>query len=127
MPNVLVNKRCEAQFFNSESRWDSTTCAHMACPLPYKQAATVTLLWRITPGLQHPPGYATELFKRMIAGVGQIQIRERANSLMVLAVTGQSSSICPCLFKYKNKYNIYFSHNVQSNVRKITPEVLKSL
>lgn len=39
MPNILVNTSCEAQFFNPESRWDSTTCAHMARPLPYKASS----------------------------------------------------------------------------------------
>lgn len=126
MPNILVNKLCEAQFFNPESRWDSKICAHMARPLSYKHTATAMLLWRITPGLQHPSGYTRESSKRTIAGVGQIKTREHANSLMVLAVTGQSSSICPCLLIYKNKYNIYYSHTVQSNARKITPESLNS-
>lgn len=83
MPNILVNKPCEARFFNPESRWDSTTCAPMARSLPYKQEATITLLRHITSGLQHHPGYARELYKRAIVVGGQIK-----TSSVVLAVTG---------------------------------------
>lgn len=93
--------------------------------------SAATPLWRKTPGLQHCPAHTRELSKRTAAGAGQIKIRKCADSLMVLAVTGQSSSIWSCIKNCKEKIHIKknpicYSHNVQSNATKITQEILKT-
>lgn len=125
MPNILVNKPREAQFLSPEGRWDSTTCAHMACPLVLSSLSSHTTMEKNSRTAASPSPHQG-IIQETAAGVGQIKTRKYADSLMVLAVTGQSSSIWSCILYKKYILYIYDSHNVQNNATKITQDVLKT-